>query len=61
MCVDFLPEIWHIAVADFKCRPIENFEKGTSNVGGYVSAKRGVVSDDVAVTILFLERTCRMR
>lgn len=61
LCVDFLPEIWHTAVADFNCRPIEDFvedvicrgffvedfEECTSNVGGYVSAEREVVPDDV--------------
>ena len=52
MCVDFLPEIRHIAVADLDCRPIKDlvedvvcreffvkdFEKCSSYVGGYVKA-----------------------
>ena len=66
MCVDFLPEIRHTAVADFNCRPIkdlvedvvfreffiEDFEEWASNVGGYVSAERGIIPNDVAGTIL---------
>ena len=66
MCVDFLPEIRHTAVADFNCTRIKDlvedvvcrgfivkdFEKCSSNVGGYVSAERGIIPNDVAGTIL---------
>ena len=66
MCVDFLPEIRYTAVADFNCRPIkdlvedvvcreffvEDFKECSSNVGGYVSAEREIIPNDVAGTIL---------
>ena len=66
MCVDFMPEIWHTAVADFNGRPIkdlvedvvcreffvEDFEECLSNVGGYVSAEWGIIPDDVVGMIL---------
>ena len=52
MCVDFLLQIRHTAVADFNCRPIKvlvedvvcreifvkDFENCSSKVGGYVKA-----------------------
>ena len=31
---------------------VKDLEKCTSNVGGYVSAERGVVPDGIAMTIL---------
>ena len=73
MGIDFLPAIRHTAVADFNCRPIKDlvedvdcreffvkdFEECSSNVGGYVSAERGIIPDDVAGTILSgICRTC---
>ena len=62
MCLDFLPEIRNTAVDDFNCRLIEDlvedvvcreffvkdFEKCSSNVGGYVSAEWGIIPNDVA-------------
>ena len=56
----------HTAVADFNYRPIKDlvedvvcrefkvkdFEKCSSNVGGYVSAERGITPNEVAETIL---------
>ena len=60
MCLDFLPEIRNTAVDDFNCIKdlvenvvckeffVKDFEKCSSNVGGYVSAEWGIIPNDVA-------------